>query len=495
MIDDLTLIKCLGKGSFGEVYLTTKEGHSQKYATKKIRKSMADAEQYRKYFINEITILQEINHKNIMKLIEIKQTKDNYYLVCELCNGGDLNKCLDKYRKMYRHPFSEEIVQFLMRQIVDAIKYLHHCRIIHRDLKLDNILVNFEKEEDKTNMNMFGAQIKIIDFGFATRLNKRNLAFSTLGSPINMDPGLLKKLNHIDNNVSGYDEKVDIWSLGTLCYEMLIGKATFEADNMKELVRKIETGEYTLPTKLSKEVVSFLNAMLQYDPKVRLSSEELSRHHFLTKNVKDFTKIDLKKVQKNLTGDDEIKINVKKNQSIWAIFNNDKDLDDVPGYILTEKEDNKFLTPIPENDNYEQNNKNINNNMNMNNNVNNNMNNNMNNNNVRVNNYKKTNTFKGPTMGNYGFMNHLTQKNKNFINNGNNYPNFNDFNKNAKIGRAGTFNQPEVQMVQTPKKDLRIDLQKAFDIINDDFLYIPPILIPLIPGNDPYDGYNEEEHL
>ena len=77
MIDDLTLIKCLGKGSFGEVYLTNKKGHSQKYATKKIPKSMADAERYRKYFKNEITILQSINHKNIMKLIELKQTKDN----------------------------------------------------------------------------------------------------------------------------------------------------------------------------------------------------------------------------------------------------------------------------------------------------------------------------------------------------------------------------------------------------------------------------------
>ena len=162
MIDDLTLIKCLGKGSFGEVYLTNKKGHSQKYATKKIPKSMADSQQYKKYFLNEITLLQKINHKNIMKLVEIKQTKDNYYLVCELCNGGDLNNCLDKYRKMHRTPFSEEIVQFLMRQIVDAIKYLHHCRIIHRDLKLDNILVHFENEEDKQNLNMFGAQVKIV---------------------------------------------------------------------------------------------------------------------------------------------------------------------------------------------------------------------------------------------------------------------------------------------------------------------------------------------
>ena len=310
MLDDLTFIKQLGKGAFGEVFLTSKAGHSQLYATKKIPKSMADAPKTKKYFHNEISLLSKIKHKHIMKLIEVKQSKDNYYLVCELCNGGSLNELLDKYRKMYRRPFTEEIVQYLMRQIVDAIKYLHGDHIIHRDLKLDNILMNYENEQDKENMNILGAQVKIIDFGFATVLNpKQNLAFSTLGSPINMDPGILKKFT--GNDTKGYDESVDIWSLGTLCYEMLIGKPTFEASTMKELQYKIEKGEYTLPTTLSKEAVSFLNAMLQYDPKCRLNAEELSRHHFLTRDIKDFTKININEVQDKLTEDGKLEINVK----------------------------------------------------------------------------------------------------------------------------------------------------------------------------------------
>ena len=130
----------------------------------------------------------------------------------------------------------------------------------------------------------------------------------------------------------------------------------------------------------------------------------------------------------------------------------------------------------------------------------------MNINNNYINKYRKTNTFRGPTPGNNGFMNHLAQKNQQF-NNGNNYPTFDDFqnvnnitynnnninhNKNNQIGRALTFETPQPP---NKKKDLKIDLQKAFDAINEDFLYIPPILIPLIPGNDPNDGYNEEEHL
>ena len=126
---------------------------------KRFQKSIADSPKVKKYFRNEIEILKEINHKNIMKLIEIKQSQENYYLVCELCNGGSLHHCVNKYLKMYRKPFSEEIVQFLMKQIIDALKYLHGLHIIHRDLKLENILVNFKNQNDKSPCKYFNASI------------------------------------------------------------------------------------------------------------------------------------------------------------------------------------------------------------------------------------------------------------------------------------------------------------------------------------------------
>ena len=84
-----------------------------------------------------------------------------------------------------------------MRQIVDAIKFLHDRKIIHRDLKLDNIMVSFDNENDKNNLNMMRGKVKIIDFGFAINM-KGNVAFSALGSPINMDPIILKKFNTKD---------------------------------------------------------------------------------------------------------------------------------------------------------------------------------------------------------------------------------------------------------------------------------------------------------
>ena len=129
---------------------------------------------------------------------------------------------------------------------------------------------------------MLKAQVKFIDFGFVTHMGSSNERYSTLGSVINMDPILLKKLTAKSDisNLIGYDEKVDIWYLGTVCYEMFIGQGVYNAESMIQLIRKVEYGSYHFPTNLSREVVSFLNGMLQYNSKLRLSAEELPRHIF-----------------------------------------------------------------------------------------------------------------------------------------------------------------------------------------------------------------------
>ena len=325
LVGDLTLLKCLGKGSFGEVYLTSKQGSKEKYATKKIDKKYTSNPKAKKYLDNEINILKEIDHPNIIKLIEVHETTQHYYLVMELCNGGGLSDCLEDYKNKYKKGFPEETVQYLMKQIVSAINYLHKRNILHRDIKLDNILVNFDNEEDKKNKNMLKAKVKIIDFGFARHLEPASLAFSTLGSPINMDPGILRKLNKMEHSKNyGYDQKADIWSLGTICYEMLIGKSAFDAGSMRELINKVERGNYFLPKSLSKEAVSFLNGMLQYDFKKRLSADQLYHHNFLTKPYSELNKINLEKAQ-NYLYNSKIKINSKNNQSIWVIFETDEE--------------------------------------------------------------------------------------------------------------------------------------------------------------------------
>ena len=353
-LDDYSLEKSLGKGAFGEVYLTTKKGTNKLYATKKIERELVESGNTMKYLTNEILILKELNHPNIVKFEEIKKTKNHYYIIMEYCNGGELYKTLEKYMDKYKKPFSQEIVQNLMRQIVNAFKYIHGKKIIHRDIKLENILLNYDSEEDKKNLNILKAQVKIIDFGFAAKLDKSGLKYTALGSPINMDPIILNKLRKRGkkNRELGYDQKADIWSLGTICYEMLIGKCVFNAEDLEELVEKVENGTYSVPTTLSKEVISFLNGMLQYDASTRLNIDQLANHVFLNKNVKDFHSIDMKKVSKNLDKS-KLKINVKQNKSIWAIFNKE---DEDKLLRISAKE---FDKPISEENNI--NNKNINN--------------------------------------------------------------------------------------------------------------------------------------
>ena len=415
LIGEYTLKKVLGKGSFGEVYLTSKQGSKEYFATKKIDKKFASNPRAKKYLDNEINILKEIDHQNIVKLYQVYETTQYYYLITEFCNGGGLSDCLEEYKKKYKRPFPEEIVQYLMRQIVGAINYLHKKNILHRDIKLDNILVNFDSEEDKKSKNMLKAKVKIIDFGFARHLKPSELAYSTLGSPINMDPGILRKLNKMENSRDyGYDQKADIWSLGTICYEMLIGKCTFDAESMKELVSKVERGDYSLPTFLSKEAVSFLNGMLQYDLKKRLTAEQLYYHKFLTKSYSELSKIDLKEASKNIVGS-RLQINSRKNQSIWVIFETDKE--DELDNISPDQIDN---IPPPEKDE--------------------------------------------------------TKDNKNNSN-------------NKDIGNNFGYNIGKVikkeEDVYIDEKTMTKEIMEAFDIMNDDCIYIEPRLIPIIPGDDP----------
>ena len=431
IVEDITLIKSVGKGSFGEVFLASRKGTDQMYAVKKVSKSLVLQEKVKKYFNNEIYILKQVNHPNIIKLYEIKQTLNNFYLVFDLCNGGGLSNCLEKYMKQNKKPFTQEIAQSIIRQLVSGLQYLHNNKILHRDLKLDNVLLHFNSEEDKNNFNLLKAQVKIIDFGFARYLENDSLAQSVLGSPINMDPQILAKMRKIDNNQSfGYDQKADIWSLGTICYEMLIGVPPFDATSYEELVSKIQKGNYKIPKnlKLSKEAISFINGMLKYNPEQRLSIDQLANHNFLIKNVKDFKEIDLTKAAK-VDQKTDLVFNAK--ESVWDIFESSiKDLDGVSSNDLS----------------------------------------------------KNQQSYNGPKNGISGQvedilsnrMNNLTvesqsQKSKN-----------NNFVENENSSSRSTSNVEKINLTEDKKKAIL----KAFDDMNADFFYLEPMLIPIVPNTE-----------
>ena len=328
VIDNIYYLnQSIGKGNFGEVFITTKIGDQQNlYATKKMDRRICEQPQFFNRLSNEVNIIMRVNHQNIVKFIDIKRTQHNWYLITEYYNGGSLASNLKKYLSIYHKPFPENLIQYLMKQIVDAVNYLHFNKIIHRDLKLDNILVHFPNDYDRQTFNLMNCQIKIIDFGFATVLNSE-LTFTALGTPHNMDPKILEHINTGVKN-SGYNEKVDIWSLGTLCYEMAVGHSPFQGACMQELFQKVQQGNYTLPASLSEEIVSFINDMLQQNEDKRAEASQLKKHPFLNNPVSSFHAIDVNKIQANYIPGGMInmkskqpKANYNNNYNIWTFFN------------------------------------------------------------------------------------------------------------------------------------------------------------------------------
>ena len=295
-IEDYILVKKIGEGIFGEVYLANKNNSYKLFAIKKIDKNKTQDELVMKNLRNEINILGILRHPNIVNLESVKMTQNNYYIITEYINGGSLYECLQRYIIKYKRPFPEEIIQYLMKQVVDALVFIHDKNIIHRNLKLENIMVNFFSDKDKQDLEMMKSQIKLIGFGLSIQLQPfNNLTTSIVGTPIYMDPVLLEQLLDIQNpqvnrsqNSISYGKEVDIWSLGCICYELYFGKSIFEGQNLNDIVNEVKNHQLIINSKVSSEFFEFLRNMLQYNKFNRLSAKKLKSLPFLTKDVKMF---------------------------------------------------------------------------------------------------------------------------------------------------------------------------------------------------------------
>ena len=258
-IENYQITKELGKGSYATVKLATHQITKKKYALKKYTKKSLLNRQKRNTVKNEIDILKQLDHINIMKLFEIIDTNENLYLVLEYIKGGSL---LDIIKKETNHIIEEKRAIKLFLQIVEGISYCHDKNICHRDIKLENILVI------KNDI------IKIIDFGFAIKsdLNTYNKLFC--GTPSYMSPEIVSRQNYI----AQYSE---IWSLGVLLFAMLYGRFPFKGKNEEDLFVKIKEADLYFPDDkviISNKIKKLFEMIFVVEPTKRPSLEEIKKY-------------------------------------------------------------------------------------------------------------------------------------------------------------------------------------------------------------------------
>ncbi len=219
---DYTLGKTLGQGSFGTVRKAIHKATKQERAIKILKKSGQDEE---KFFL-EVNILSKLTHPNIMHIYEFYEDKANYYIVSELCKGGELFDMITE-----KGCFNESEACPLMHQLMSAICYCHQNRIVHRDLKPENILL-----EDKNRENPV---IKLIDWGGARYFSKHKKMSKVNGTPYYIAPEVLNEV---------YDEKCDIWSAGVILYIIICGYPCFNGENDDEIFAAIQKGKIAFPS-------------------------------------------------------------------------------------------------------------------------------------------------------------------------------------------------------------------------------------------------------
>ena len=282
---NLELLGSIGKGAFAEVKIANDIMTNQKYAVKILETSKMGQKEL-ELFNTEKRILRSAlanNFKNIIKMQNIlKDLSGRYYIILEYCNGGSLYDCLKEYSNKNRKPFPEKYVSYLMKEILLGVKSLHDHGIIHRDLKLGNILLKYKSKNNLINQNVLTAEVRITDFN-ASYFPNNSEPITCVGTIPDMAPSVLQ--NGLKNVVpKPYDEKIDIWSLGTLCYEMLFNKPLFGKIINNNMYANILNANFTIPNTISPQAKSFLNCMLQKEGVNRLSVSELLNHEFIKKN-------------------------------------------------------------------------------------------------------------------------------------------------------------------------------------------------------------------
>lgn len=257
----------VGHGAFAVVF---KGRHRKKtdweVAVKSINKKNLSKSQI--LLGKEIKILKELQHENIVALYDVQETPNAVFLVMEYCNGGDLADYLQA-----KGTLREDTLRIFLQQIAAAMRILNSKGIIHRDLKPQNILLSYLGHK---KCNISGIRIKIADFGFARYLQSNMMAATLCGSPMYMAPEVIMSQN--------YDARADLWSIGMVIYQCLVGKPPFQANSPQDLRMFYEKNtnlQPIIPRETSQQLGHLLLGLLQRNQKDRMDFDAFFSHPFL----------------------------------------------------------------------------------------------------------------------------------------------------------------------------------------------------------------------
>lgn len=257
------VLELIGEGSFGRVFKGRDKRSNQTVALKlipKVNKNPAEIASLR----NEFNIQKKLDHPNVVKILDALETTNEIIVVAEFV-PGELHKLFDLYKGSQpgvSRSLPEARVREIAIDLLNALFYLHKNRILHRDIKPQNVLVDSN------------GRVKLCDFGFARNLSMNTHVLTSIkGTPLYMAPELIEE--------KPYDHAADIWSVGCILYELLVGFPPFSTKNIIQLINKVRYDAIQWPSHISDVCLDFLQGVLDKDSRRRLSWPKLLKHPFV----------------------------------------------------------------------------------------------------------------------------------------------------------------------------------------------------------------------
>ncbi|XP_072433229.1 serine/threonine-protein kinase Nek5-like isoform X2 [Chiloscyllium punctatum] len=266
-MDKYEVIKLLGQGAFGKAFLVKAKDNNTRVVVKEIKTAKMHQKE-REAALKEVTLMDKMKHPNIVKFLDSFEESQSLFIVMEYCDGGDLMHRINMQHGVY---FTEEQVLDWFVQICLGLKHIHDRKILHRDIKTQNIFLCNK-----------GVTVKLGDFGIARMLNNTmELAHTCIGTPYYLSPEICAN--------QPYNNKTDIWSLGCVLYELATLNHPFEGNNLHQLVVRICRGRYApVNSRYTYDLRMLLAQLFKVNPRDRPSINSILRKKFLEKRIRKY---------------------------------------------------------------------------------------------------------------------------------------------------------------------------------------------------------------